>query len=665
MPPPVPATLTFRELYNKNESDPFHGHYQRVMAEFSMPAVGGAWDADATLEGVLGMGNATNAYVGLFHHDDHPEGRTRLLHDPQKYPTIIGHRTPYDGEVYAFHDEVVGQTATTVLFPEDAFERSADVLIPPDHTQASAAWAADTALVIQDPVTAPAGGVRARVPKLMYVPPAYIRLFIGRRLAPRDLIEQVVATIVTDGRKGPMEPFIRWCIYAGTASTDGGDHSDILLDEPIAPIGDANFMEWRAERLDIKLPELAGHGDRTRAEATVRIANLMTDILREQRGARVEANQARTDARAPKTVEEYFKGHMTAKIMNMCAVNDAAHLPDLYKEIAEANGKRDREVVEITMRAIANVYHVPELAPVVTPSLAKKIACLRFAGSNMDDLDEGISPFSVVIMDHTTTSGTAAYNSALEAAHDYDDLTKGTGTADLSDLKATKGGKALIPETFTLARAMLQSFKIVLFAILGDDHLVATEYDAFLAGYINRENFYTGRLQLADQKLGPARLLRYVQLVTRAWFQGAWEAVDANGVNRVPRPDYSGALTKMSVGDMAWLPVMPPQYLKAPAPSPASGETATPRRQTQITNPAINRRFEDFRTGISQTKFNEAIRRVGEPPKVTRSGRECVMCASYHLRGTCFSNCKRAADHGPHSAEEDNLLYGWCERAFA
>jgi len=41
------------------------------------------------------------------------------------------------------------------------------------------------------------------------------------------------------------------------------------------------------------------------------------------------------------------------------------------------------------------------------------------------------------------------------------------------------------------------------------------------------------------------------------------------------------------------------------------------------------------------------------------------MCASYHLRGTCFTNCKRAADHQQHSEEEDALLYGWCQQAFA
>jgi hypothetical protein len=46
------------------------------------------------------------------------------------------------------------------------------------------------------------------------------------------------------------------------------------------------------------------------------------------------------------------------------------------------------------------------MAPVVTPQLAKKITSLRLAGTNLDDLSEGIQPFYIiVIMDHTTASG--------------------------------------------------------------------------------------------------------------------------------------------------------------------------------------------------------------------------------------------------------------------
>ena len=196
----------------------------------------------------------------------------------------------------------------------------------------------------------------------------------------------------------------------------------------------------------------------------------------------------------------------------MCAVADQAGLSALWHEIAGANGKRDRETIDMVLRDIANGLGQPELAPVVTPTVAKKLTSVRLAGTNLDDLAEGVTPFAMVVLDHTTTSGEVAYQEALAAANDYDDLSRGTGY-DLSDLKEIKSSeKVVIPETYALARAMLQSYKIVLIAMLGPGHAEVTRYNRFLVTYINHENFFMGRLQKADPLIGAARLVRFVQL---------------------------------------------------------------------------------------------------------------------------------------------------------
>jgi hypothetical protein len=74
------------------------------------------------------------------------------------------------------------------------------------------------------------------------------------------------------------------------------------------------------------------------------------------------------------------------------------------------------------------------------------------------------------------------------------------------------------------------------------------------------------------------------------------------------------ALEKTTLGDMSWLPELPLQYLKntnVPTRIPDDPRA----KATQVANPNKNPCFDDFRTGISKTKFNDAIRRVGEPPK--------------------------------------------------
>ena len=123
----------------------------------------------------------------------------------------------------------------------------------------------------------------------------------------------------------------------------------------------------------------------------------------------------------------------------------------------------------------------------------------------------------------------------------------------------------------------------------------------------------------------------------------------------------------MEIGDMTWLPEIPVSYRPStkPVPQPAPKEEESGKKKaTQVRNPKVNTRFNDFKTNILQSKFNDLIKKVGPPPNVQRGGKEVPMCASYHLRGTCFSTCGRKADHGPHSADEDSTLCDWCKCAF-
>ena len=545
--------------------------------------------------------------------------------------------------------------------------------IPADITTAAAAWAADPTLTLLDAIATGPAAKAVSVPRMMWVPPTYVPLFMSRRLTPRQLVDEVLAVVTANGHEAAFEPFVNWCLAAGTAFANGDVASPVLAAADVGvPVGDANFLFWRQQLLQNMLPSLVGTGSAATSAATVRIAGLMGDLLREQQAARGDASAARTAAAQPKTVGEYYKAHVTAKLMAMCNVTIETNLPKLWHELAAANGKREREVIEENIRQIASHEGIPELAPVVTPTLAKKITALRFSGTNLDDLSEGINPFALVIMDHTTASGSLAYNEALMAAHDYDDLMRGSGSADLSDLKSIKASvKVLIPETYALGRAMLQAYRLVLISLLGEEHAEVCHYNNFLTAYTNRENFYMGRLQQADPKWGAARLLRYVQLVMRAWFDAIWNT-NAGAVG-VPSPDFQGPLNKMMVGDMTWMPPLPEQYFLTPKVSDDNGSdkssdgnkrASAKTKPLMVRNPTVNPRFEDFKMGIAKTKFNDAIKKVGTPPKVTRKGKATAMCASYHLRGSCFDNCGRKLDHGPHSEAEDNELYEWCKLAF-
>ena len=346
-----------------------------------------------------------------------------------------------------------------------------------------------------------------------------------------------------------------------------------------------------------------------------------------------------------------------------------ADLPILWSRIAAAGGKREREAIDSVFRETGTALDQQHLVPVITPDLAKKITSVRFAGNNMDDLSEGINPFVLIIADLTSPSGERAYLDAVAMAQDYDDLVAGTTAAKLDDIKTLKAAaKVQIPTNFTAARAMLTAFLITLASLFGPMHPQVTDLNNFVSEYTAKETFYQGRIQRTDGVYGPARLLRFVQLQVRAWFSAMESASTTAAIAAVITPNFTQALHKTNVGDMTWLPDLPPSYRLKPADAgkpPASKSNDDDKKKSQqVRNPAMNTRFDDFKTGIVQNKFNDIIKKVGAPPTVERGGKTIPMCASYHLRGNCFSTCGRKADHGPHSTDEDDALYEWCKRAF-
>jgi hypothetical protein len=115
-------------------------------------------------------------------------------------------------------------------------------------------------------------------------------------------------------------------------------------------------------------------------------------------------------------------------------------LPDVWVNLASNGGKRDRQIIEATFREIATELGMQGATPVVTPSLAKKTVDLHLIGNNLDNL-EGISPFSMVMIDNSNHTSEITYQAAIKAARHYDDLVKGV-TVPLEELNTVLITKA-------------------------------------------------------------------------------------------------------------------------------------------------------------------------------------------------------------------------------
>jgi hypothetical protein len=72
-----------------------------------------------------------------------------------------------------------------------------------------------------------------------------------------------------------------------------------------------------------------------------------------------------------------------------------------------------------------------------------------------------------------------------------------------------------------------------------------------------KEKFCFDRIEKYDPNFGPARLLRFVELHTRARFIKILEATDHSEAKNIKLPPFHKPSEKMLVNDMAWLPGLP------------------------------------------------------------------------------------------------------------
>ena len=633
--------------------------------------IGGAWDPAVTLNTYVTAGDTPpRCFLGLFPSHGYPQGRTRLLHAPTRFPAAIGVPSPHDGRTYAFVDDVAGGQANTVLFATQAFGLVNPAITVPDNVDAMFNWFAANAgeQLMTCVASGTANTVDSPVSAFCWVHPAIIPQLLGQRLTPLELLTNVIQPMDAATRTA-CAPLVNWAMAAAHRRTNADVASPLCIARDVEnPIGSPRWLEWRQEVLKNMLPGLVNPVGLT--AAATNITAMMGDLVAEARNTRADAVNARLRAAAPKTVGEHFKPYLTARLLELTSSATEAQLPQVWGAIAEAGGKRERETLDANLREVAQGLDFNHLVPVVTPDLLKKITSLRLAGSNMDNLAEGISPFVLIVADYTSPSSEQAYLDAVRTAQDFDDLIAGNTAANMEDIKTLKSAtKVQVPTTYVSARAQLQAFLILIATLLGDRHACTIQLQNWLKNYTNKENFYISRVQREDGAQGPARLLRYIQLNFRAWFMASESATTPAARALIPPLEIASSLNKTEIGDMTWLPLMPFSYhysqKKVTTPgTEKEDDESNKKKSSQVRNPTVNTRFDDFKSGITQSKFNDLIKKVGAPPTVQRGGKTIPMCASYHLRGTCFSNCSRKADHGSHSKEEDNELYEWCKKAF-
>jgi hypothetical protein len=185
---------TFRDLYDDPIHDPFKGNYRKIMERFTIPttASGQTWEAKEVYYKTFFVDiTCANAYVGLFEDTKHVTGTTRLLHAPTHCPTSFENEADCEFGSVALLDDVMNGNVQVVSYNDTMFEATEEFSIHDTVQTTLEKWKEDTKKTVLSPVNTKAPKQTIRVPKLMYVPPKYINLFLGKRLTPRQLMEEV------------------------------------------------------------------------------------------------------------------------------------------------------------------------------------------------------------------------------------------------------------------------------------------------------------------------------------------------------------------------------------------------------------------------------------------------------------------------------------------
>lgn len=701
-PQPPQGPSSYRQYYGDNAKDPHGGDYGPLLSAFR--AEDNPANAGALFASVLGSDpHHSSAFITV--REEGGDCFFQLIHAVAKYPSIIGLPTPWDGKAYATTGDVVEGMTTVVQLPETAFEFSHAGLY--ENVPATVQRARELLVDNPDePFVGPFADEDAQIRAIRTrtyfpLPHRYVPRILSRRLSVRDGFLDLTAAIEANGDDGPCSGLMEWLLLAITRSGANGS-PNLVSAHPIVPLADESLLKHRKKVVVGHLPGLTTAGGPTAPVLT----GLVGDLVQEQRQAREEAQARATLAAAPKSVAKALGAEVASTLLSVCQVASEDDLPAVWRQLAAA-GKKDRQALEQALLQKARDLRMAEVAPVATPDLVKRVIGLQWAGMGIDDLSEGIQPFSVVLPDYV---GSNAGVEAQRLAEAYDIMATTGTTTTLQDAQVMKTGKAIIPVDFSEARAHLVATMLLWSVLVGEEHPFVLAYGRFLRTYTGREYSFQNRLRGLGTSAPPAALfLRYVQLRTVTYWRAA-----LNYRELPSAPNFLDLLDKVEMQDRSWIPNLPTKYWK-PVMKPkdaghwagsisfppgldessistggsrgtmsslgqstgtgssgqstgtgASGQSKEERTPQQpATNPAINAIFAPFAEKIRRMTFREAMAKGGGVPTVERQGKTVSMCLSYHLGGKCWSGCGRRDDHAAHTAEEDARLQAWCQTAYA
>jgi hypothetical protein len=661
----------FLQLYNDERQDPCQRNYERVMRRFdaSLP---GAIASDLLFEQVVGVGGSTpQAY--LFCTSTVAGPRIYCAHSPSKYVEAVdGTVSRWDGQSFAFIGDVVMGMTSTIGFPRSAFEEvqlwcktvenmlnnlnilDLQPVFPPSLPDP------------EDPDT-----IHIVTRRMIYLPAVYVPLLLNSSgYTLRQMWDILYPAILQHQETIICAPLIRWLQAASTGSVANNPQvvGPPLVHVPMqAPPADKQLLRQRHSVLNQLLPALAAPPQSLETALT----HMATALIAQTNDTRVARELKSAQDAEPKLPSDRFKVTLPV-LLEYLEMQNEADLPQVWHAWANCTKKQEIQILRDALDAFtctADAFSTS--VPVVTARLVQDLLAFNFMGSSSEDIQGGLHPFIV-------TDGNAENRHLnLETARLYGLLTAGDATISLADLEALSAKEVRsVPVSYWELEKSLGMFGNLIGVTLGPQHALTKAYrDMWTLLQTNVRDDIHAIIEYKGGNIKPAHLLRSIQLIFYTWF--------THKRSRLAPPDPNMKLILHQLLMQVYLtPKLPPPLYKLAFPpkvspsfssdaslpgtvttgsltsssssaasgthpssdaSTVSGLTAPtippPTRGSVVINLKPNAALQTLLP--ANIKLKELIGNTS-PPQLDSGGE---MCLSFLTRNTCWSNCKRAAQH--------------------
>jgi hypothetical protein len=674
--PQVQRYDSFSALYHDETKDPLRDRAAAVLARFNAMAAEPP-DADALLDMALGNPSIPRTFLccAALHASTKP--RIYLIHVLSKYtPAMDGQETPWDNRIFGFLGDVLGKQALTVALPATAFNTVQCYVYNEGRLGIELPNLNDGELFPRVTQAIPDTELLA-TRHIMYLPTKYAPLLLSNKgYTIKEALNILVSSFQATNFLNQAAPILNWLrmtLHASNANNRGPPVTALAL---VAPFVDQDLANHRQILLHNALPNLYDKNDTGLNAAIIRMANAVSSQADEAHTARLAREIERDQPTLPSS-----KFNLLFNVLkSLLNVQEEAELPELWFTLAAATKKQEFSVVREALDAFSKSEQAYiNTAPIPSPKLVSDLTTITFVSDHPDDLKTGVQPF--VVMD-----GSEDYRLASqELARNYTLLSErefGLNFADLDHFKLPKDLRAH-PITFFELEKSLGLFGNLIHVVLGPRHPLTAHYRIFWQSFTKQ---FRNQLHYeidTRRIIKPVHILRNIQLICFHWFQAKRSFVIPSD------PQFLDILTRISLS----------LYTNPTLPS-ALYHLIAPRLPTKPAFPDINRLKGDDDTsttitGLSTLTPGSTLTGSALTSLSTRSGlfvknpsvdtalqsllpatmkiADLVgsdpvpvgedskpICLSYHVRGGCFSNCRRKDNHARTlSTSEKAQLSNW------